>query len=344
MPGGVHTTMVVDCCHSGSIGDLPYIWPANARSQKIETFFDTDTYEEALAKDASADNAVEERMKAKAERKMQREALRKKKREEAERENVQPPVFAQAPTVTEFIGFGRRKIMAAKQALLQKANLATQFGAATTITTTNRDVTTTTTTSAPMMDTSSDHSEAMAKQGGGTVQHCLSVPVMVTPEQTSANNAEEERKKAKALRKMQREALRKIKREVAERENVQPPVAARAPTVIMPSSLPANFVTQFGAATTITTTNRDVTTNTTTSAPMMDTSPEHAEAMAMQGGGTVQHCTSVPVMVTPEQTAEMAKQEGGTVQYGAPIMVTPEQAAAMIIIMAAAMAEQQAKR
>jgi len=82
MPAGVYTTMLVDCCNSGTVGDLPYVLkPDTPRDQEIERFFDTDTRQEILEKEAQAGQEQEDWKRAKAERKKQRE-LRKKQQEE----------------------------------------------------------------------------------------------------------------------------------------------------------------------------------------------------------------------------------------------------------------------
>ena len=53
MPRGVHSTMLVDCCFSGSICDLPYILKSAAYAQEIEPWFDTDTRQEILQRERS---------------------------------------------------------------------------------------------------------------------------------------------------------------------------------------------------------------------------------------------------------------------------------------------------
>ena len=84
MPANTHTTMLVDCCYSGTVGDLPYILQENntpssmLRSssttaqpkQQIETFFDTDTRQEVLQKEANNDTTYWELRHARAEQRV----------------------------------------------------------------------------------------------------------------------------------------------------------------------------------------------------------------------------------------------------------------------------------
>lgn len=48
MPNGVHTNLLIDCCYSGTMGDLPYVLQSGATKQKIEVYFDTYTCQEVL--------------------------------------------------------------------------------------------------------------------------------------------------------------------------------------------------------------------------------------------------------------------------------------------------------
>lgn len=51
MPAKVHTTMLVDCCYSGVIGDLPYTLTSNTQDgdpQRIGKYYDTNTRQETI--------------------------------------------------------------------------------------------------------------------------------------------------------------------------------------------------------------------------------------------------------------------------------------------------------
>lgn len=53
MPKDVYTTMLVDCCYSGTVGDLPYILQHNSHgNQEIDKYYDTDVRKEMLRKEA----------------------------------------------------------------------------------------------------------------------------------------------------------------------------------------------------------------------------------------------------------------------------------------------------
>lgn len=200
MPPGVHTTMVVDCCHSGSVGDLPYRLPANAKTQVIEHDFDTDTREEIIAKDNAANQAEEDRKKAKAQRKAEREALRKEKREAAEKAAAapsiatQPQVFMQTPQMVMPSGMSFRPQAMNMPAAApptthtfdasseeEAKRLAAQFGASLAISPQQKQVManggkiTCTVTSTPV---STMHTQPMMMMSPGQ-------PIMMTPEQAA---------------------------------------------------------------------------------------------------------------------------------------------------------------
>ena len=83
MPSGVYSTMLVDCCNSGTVADLPYVMKATSlRDQQIEPNFDTDTRAEILEKQAQALREKDEFELAKIERRKQREIRKRQKDEE----------------------------------------------------------------------------------------------------------------------------------------------------------------------------------------------------------------------------------------------------------------------
>jgi hypothetical protein len=83
---GVHATMLVDACHCGSVGDLPYTLAATDRKHSLERNFNMETHQEALARDKAMYEAEVERKRQKAERQKEREAIRQRRAEEEERE------------------------------------------------------------------------------------------------------------------------------------------------------------------------------------------------------------------------------------------------------------------
>jgi Caspase domain len=100
MPAGVYTTLLADCCNSGTVGDLPYILKANTmRDQEIDSFFDTDTREEILEAEAKGARDREEFELAKAERKKKRELQKIQREKDQEAANFikeeDPAVLAQ---------------------------------------------------------------------------------------------------------------------------------------------------------------------------------------------------------------------------------------------------------
>ena len=98
LPEGVCTTMLVDCCHSGNVGDLPYIMKATSTNQEIEPLFNTDTLQEVLEKEAAVGKAKEERLKAKEERRRQREIRKKQRDEEIKEAETRMAELAANPT------------------------------------------------------------------------------------------------------------------------------------------------------------------------------------------------------------------------------------------------------
>lgn len=160
LPAGVHTTMLVDACHCGSVGDLPYTLAANARKYSVEQGFNMQTHAEALAADQKAREAEQERKRAKAERAKEREAIRQRR---AEQEAAEAAA----------LGAGVRGNQTAPVLTLQANSpeelqaLASKFGG--------------------MMHVSPAQAAALAKQGGGTIS---SGPIMMTPQQAAAFSAQ----------------------------------------------------------------------------------------------------------------------------------------------------------
>jgi Caspase domain len=67
MPANVHTTMLVDCCYSGVIGDLPYTLHSKEgapEQQEIESYYDTDTRQETMEKEERGDTEYQEKKQA----------------------------------------------------------------------------------------------------------------------------------------------------------------------------------------------------------------------------------------------------------------------------------------
>ena len=53
MPKDVYTNMLVDCCYSGTVADLPYILQHNSQgNQQIDKYYDTDVRKEMMRKEA----------------------------------------------------------------------------------------------------------------------------------------------------------------------------------------------------------------------------------------------------------------------------------------------------
>ena len=84
MPAQTYTTMLVDCCYSGTVGDLPYILkhnpllglPTSPRAsaanvnELIDKYFDTDTREEVLAKESEGGAVYQNYRRARADRRI----------------------------------------------------------------------------------------------------------------------------------------------------------------------------------------------------------------------------------------------------------------------------------
>lgn len=52
MSEGVHCTIIMDCCHSGTVADLPYKFGADDAQPQLETGFNMETTDEILAREA----------------------------------------------------------------------------------------------------------------------------------------------------------------------------------------------------------------------------------------------------------------------------------------------------
>ncbi|GKY96483.1 hypothetical protein MPSEU_000607700 [Mayamaea pseudoterrestris] len=57
MRKGVHCTLIMDCCHSGTVADLPYKMGADDQKMSLESNFDQRTAEEMIADDTSKEQA-----------------------------------------------------------------------------------------------------------------------------------------------------------------------------------------------------------------------------------------------------------------------------------------------
>ena len=159
LPMGVHATMLVDACHCGSVGDLPYTLAATDRKHSIEQGFNMDTHEEALAKDKAAYEAQVERKRQKAERHKEREAIRQRRAEEEAREAA---MTKQAQP--KYSGEPVKVLQASSPAEFQA--LASRMGG---------------------MTLTSEQVAAMTKQGGGTIS---TGPIMMTPDQAAVFQAQ----------------------------------------------------------------------------------------------------------------------------------------------------------
>ncbi|CAB9525619.1 Metacaspase-1B [Seminavis robusta] len=69
LPGGVYTTMLVDCCYSGTVGDLPYVLKStrDGARQEIESYFDTDSREEMMRREKEGGQKYQDFKRARAE-------------------------------------------------------------------------------------------------------------------------------------------------------------------------------------------------------------------------------------------------------------------------------------
>uniref|UniRef100_A0A7S3KWD1 Peptidase C14 caspase domain-containing protein n=1 Tax=Amphora coffeiformis TaxID=265554 RepID=A0A7S3KWD1_9STRA len=166
IPAGVHTTMLVDACHCGSVGDLPYTLGADKATYRMEKGFNMETYQEAMAKDKAAYEAEQERKRAKEERRKEREAIRQRRAEQEalEKANATSAATVGAPGATTRVNQTPITIHANNPEELQA--LASKFGAS--------------------MQFSPDQVAAMARQGGGTIS---TGPMMMTPEQAAVFQA-----------------------------------------------------------------------------------------------------------------------------------------------------------
>ena len=66
MPAGVHTTMLIDCCFSGTLGDLPYVLKSHASKQEIEMYFDTDTRQEMIDQERTGGEVYQKQKQSRA--------------------------------------------------------------------------------------------------------------------------------------------------------------------------------------------------------------------------------------------------------------------------------------
>ena len=67
MPAKVHCTMLIDCCYSGVVGEMPYTLHSkegDPEEQEIEEYFDTDTRDEMIEQEATGGAEYKEKKKA----------------------------------------------------------------------------------------------------------------------------------------------------------------------------------------------------------------------------------------------------------------------------------------
>ena len=167
IPAGVHTTMLVDACHCGSVGDLPYSFSADQSTYKMEKGFNMDTYQEAMAKDKAAYEAEQEKKRAKAERKKEREAIRQRRAEQEALENAAAASTSPPGVLNATTRLNQAPVTIQANSPEELKALASKYGAA--------------------MQVSPRQMAALAKQGGGTIS---TGPIMMTPGQAAAFQAQ----------------------------------------------------------------------------------------------------------------------------------------------------------
>lgn len=67
MPAKVHCTMLIDCCYSGVVGEMPYTLHSKEgapEEQKIQEYYDTDTRDEMIEQEATGGADYKEKKKA----------------------------------------------------------------------------------------------------------------------------------------------------------------------------------------------------------------------------------------------------------------------------------------
>ena len=159
IPAGVHTTMLVDACHCGSVGDLPYTLGADQSTYTIERGFNMDTYQEAMAKDKAAYEAEKERKRAKAERQKDREAIRQRR---AEQEALERAAATSTVPGVPSTGVNQKPITIQAGSPEELQALASKFSAS--------------------MQVSPEQVAAVVQNGGGTIS---TGPIMMTPQQAA---------------------------------------------------------------------------------------------------------------------------------------------------------------
>ena len=95
MPTGVHCTVLMDCCHSGTVLDLPYKFGATDRSMSREDGFNMEVVREAVRpKKLSKDelDAARERNRLRMKERRKEEKKRAEREAKQEEEAAEPPV------------------------------------------------------------------------------------------------------------------------------------------------------------------------------------------------------------------------------------------------------------